>query len=57
MDDDERHNHQEQRAVEMFVTTAMKEGKLLKYCSRTTEVLRAEKDPGNTYHVDGDRPR
>ena len=57
MDDDECHNHQKQPAVEMFVTTAMKENELLEYCSRTMEILCAEKDPGNTYRVDGDRPR
>ena len=57
MDDDECHNHQEQPSVEMFVTIAVEEAELLEYCSRTTEVLRAEKDPGNTYRVDGNRPR
>ena len=29
MDDDECHNHQEQPSVEMFVTTAVKQGELL----------------------------
>ena len=29
MDDNESHNHQEQPSVEMFVTTAVKEGELL----------------------------
>ena len=43
--------------MEMFVTIAVKEGELLEYCSRTIEVLRAEKDPANAHRVDGNRPR
>ena len=57
MDDDECGNYQEKPSVKMFVTTAVKEGELLEYCSRATEVLCAEKNPGNAYRVDGDWPR
>ena len=57
MDQEKDCNYQQKPAVEMFVATAMKQDELLEYCSRAAEVLRAEKDPGNAYRVDGNRPR
>ena len=56
MDEGKCADQQKQPSVEMFVTTAAKQDELLKYCSRTIEIVRTEKDPGNAYRIDRNRP-
>jgi len=56
MDQGERGNQQKQPSMEMFVATASKKHELLEYCSRTAEIVRTEKDPGNTHGIDRNRP-
>ena len=56
MDQGERGNQQKQPSMEMFVATASKKHELLEYCSRTAEIVRTEKDPGNAYRLDRNRP-
>ena len=57
MNQDKRADQQKQPSVEMSFPTAAKQDELLKYCSRTIEIVRTEKDPGNAYRIDRNRPR
>ena len=56
MDEGKCADHKDKPSVEVFVTTAVKQNELLKYCSCTIEIVRTEKDPGNAYRIDRNRP-
>ena len=56
MDEDQPDNDQKHPSVEVFAATAAKEDELLECGARATEIMRTEKDPGNAYGVDRNRP-